>query len=914
MKDRGALSRVPTHVHLLDNGLTVVVREDRSAPVVAIVTRVGVGYLDEPDDVTGISHVLEHMFFKGTPSRGPGELSRETRAAGGILNAATSYERTLYHTVLPSSSLEQGIALQSDALLHARIDGDELARELRVIIQEAKRKLDSPHAVAQETLYETMFDAHRLRRWRVGTEAGLARLTRDDVFAWYRRTYRPDRIVLSIAGDVDVAHVLPLIQRSYGGLDADGDAPPPGPQEPERTGFRFRESGGDVQRAYIEWGWRTPGLLHDDTAALDVLAVVHGQGRASRLYRGVRDTGLASEVGARNGTQQEIGVYGASSVTQPGSVIETLKAMAPLLNGARDLELREAEIERAKRITEARILRILETAQGQATLAAEWQAMGDWRLAETYLDRVLATRIDDVERVAARWLAPDSATVYVYRPAHTPVDWAADRLRETLFNGSASPLPVSSVTHVAPATSRRAQRVECAPVEDDVHSCTIGESAHIVIQPRHASPLVTIGIVFRGGSNEELATESGWTGLMARTALRGTHRRDAVGIAEAAESLGGSITPSVDADAFDWAIAVPSRHLRASLELLADVVFEPTFDAAQVETERKAALARLVELRDDMVGYPLRLALETAFAGHTYGHTIEETEAATGAVTADALRLRHASLVANGEPWLFVAGDIDPDEVVALAARVLAVRADGAKAHAGSGWFRAGQEVRADTGSFRAGQTAGAGEGSERADAAAAEAARWPAHARERTVERQTAQSAIAIAFPGPTRNDPDALALRVFAHAIGGGGGALFEELRSRRSLAYSVSAFPMARQLGGAFIGYIATSPERAAEAHSGLIGELARLAAEPLAETDLERARRFTIGARQIQTQTNSARLGLLAGALMLGRGLDEIRDFDERVYALTPSSVRDAAARWIDPARVVTGLVRGTGGSR
>src|SRR5688572_23213656 len=134
-----AFAEASVHRRKLANGLTALVREDRSAPVVAIVTQLKIGYFDEPDELAGISHVLEHMFFKGTATRGPGQISQETKAAGGYLNAATIYDHTNYYTVLPSSSLEAGLAIQSDALLNSEIDADELRRELQVIIQEAKR-------------------------------------------------------------------------------------------------------------------------------------------------------------------------------------------------------------------------------------------------------------------------------------------------------------------------------------------------------------------------------------------------------------------------------------------------------------------------------------------------------------------------------------------------------------------------------------------------------------------------------------------------------------------------------------------------------------------------------------------------------------------------------------------------------
>src|SRR5215510_2382501 len=149
---------MPTHKELLPNGLTVLVHRDTSAPVVAIVTWVKAGYFDESDDVVGIAHVLEHMYFKGTERRGVGEIAKETKANGGYLNASTIYDHTVYYTVLPSASFAAGLYIQSDAYASSKIEAQELARELEVIIEEAKRKADSPAAVATETLYALLHD------------------------------------------------------------------------------------------------------------------------------------------------------------------------------------------------------------------------------------------------------------------------------------------------------------------------------------------------------------------------------------------------------------------------------------------------------------------------------------------------------------------------------------------------------------------------------------------------------------------------------------------------------------------------------------------------------------------------------------------------------------------------------------
>ena len=151
---------------VLPTGLTVLAQRDDSAPVAAVVTHIRAGFFDEPDEWAGLSHVLEHMFFKGTPTRGVGAVARETKGLGGYLNAGTGYDRASYYVVVPARNLARAIDIQADALQRATLDPGELARELQVIIEEAKRKRDTPSAVASETLHELLFDRHRIRARR----------------------------------------------------------------------------------------------------------------------------------------------------------------------------------------------------------------------------------------------------------------------------------------------------------------------------------------------------------------------------------------------------------------------------------------------------------------------------------------------------------------------------------------------------------------------------------------------------------------------------------------------------------------------------------------------------------------------------------------------------------------------------
>ena len=222
--------------------------------MVSVVTHVKAGFFDEPDEWSGISHVLEHMFFKGTARRGVGAIARETKAAGGYLNAGTGYDHTSYFTVLPASGLAAALDIQSDALLNSVIDEGELARELQVIIQEARRKRDTPGAVAHETLHEVMFDRHRIRRWRIGSEDRLAQLTRDDLWSYYRSRYVPERTIVALAGAFDVEEALELARAAYGGWAVAPGAVDLSPEEPPRREVRARTLRGDITHAELVLG------------------------------------------------------------------------------------------------------------------------------------------------------------------------------------------------------------------------------------------------------------------------------------------------------------------------------------------------------------------------------------------------------------------------------------------------------------------------------------------------------------------------------------------------------------------------------------------------------------------------------------------------------------------------------------
>ena len=860
------------HRTVLPNGLTVLVQEDRTAPVVAIVTYVKAGYFDETDDENGLAHALEHMFFKGTKQRGVGDIAKETKASGGYLNAHTIYDNTTYYTVLPSSGFAKGLEIQADAYANSVIDSLELSKEMEVIIQEAKRKSDSPSAVATETLYEMLHDAHRMRRWRIGREPGLRSFTRDKMNGFYRNFYRPGNTILSISGDVDPADALRRVTELYGGLEGGEAVRNPGSAEPERKGFRYRELSGDIAQTQLVIGWRTPGTLDPDTAVLDVAASVLATGRASRLYRAVREKKLASSVSAYDYTPTEIGVFVVHAETEPENAAEAAAVIWDQLHQLRVGALEEDELTRVRRIFEARWVRRLETAEGRANYLAEWEALGGWRLGEEYFESFMSASADDVQRVTRKYLAEERAAALIYRPASSSVV-AQDATDMRRLLAAAQSERLASIPARKVSLPSETKPVEFEKEEAGVSVFRTAEGIPVLIRRKAGTPMASIGVFIVGGAVEEEESEAGLTLLTARTMLKGTTTRTAAQIAEDAEMLGGTISASAGSDSFGWSFSVPKARLPEALELMGDVIQRPTIPDESFETERTVALSNVAMLRDDMYRYPMRLAASVAFGGHPYGRPVMGTEESLRAVSAERAREWHKTKVLESAAVIGIVADLDVKEAADLVALEF-----------GSLELEKGPKVGKP---------------------------RWPKSVKIAAESRDKAQTAIALAFPAPARTDDARFAAALIATVASGLGGRFFDELRDKQSLAYSVQAAVSEKRVAGMFLSYIATSPDKEGIAREGLLAEFEKLRDQAVTAEELSRAKEYVVGSHAISQESGGALLGEMLDAWMFGGGLGELLEHDTRVRAVTADQMRDVAQKYFDPKRRVEGIVRGVG---
>lgn len=419
---------------ILPNGVTLLVQRRRTAPAATLATFVCAGFLDEPDDLVGVSHVLEHMLFKGTPTVAPGELAQRTKALGGSLNAYTSYDRTVYYASVPARHAVELMALQADQVQHPLLDAEELRRELGVIIQEANRKLDSPGAVAGETLHELLYDTHRIRRWRIGIEARLRDITRDDVAGYYTSRYVPSRTIVSFVADMDEDEALALLRAHWGDWEGPGVEIPAGPFEQGFPRVRARRMTGDVALGKIVLGWRAPGVLDTEVPTVAMVAAMLSLGRGSRLARLLRETGLVNAVGASYYGVADAGLFTVGLELDPGRIPEVLTVIGGSVHDLIAKAPETPDFDRAAAMLRARIGRRLESYESRALALGGAELLGDVTRLDRETSDLLAVTPAMASGAARRWLRSDrvSAVAYLPRTSEVPFD---DEILRTHLGG-----------------------------------------------------------------------------------------------------------------------------------------------------------------------------------------------------------------------------------------------------------------------------------------------------------------------------------------------------------------------------------------------------------------------------------------------------------------------------------------------
>ncbi|MES9902337.1 MAG: pitrilysin family protein [Sedimenticola sp.] len=418
---------LPATVHefLLDNGLKVIVKEDHRAPIAAIQVWYKVGSSYEPDGVTGVSHVLEHMMFKGTNRHGAGEFSRIIAANGGDDNAMTSRDFTAYVQTLASDRLEVAFELEADRMRNLTLPADEFTKELEVVKEERRlRTEDSPTALTYERFNALAYSALPYANPVIGWMSDLNNMQVEDLRDWYRRWYAPNNATLVVVGDVQVDQVRRLAEGSFGLLKSEPVPRLKPLREPPQRGEVRARVAVPAREPYLIMGYKTPVITTAEEAwepyALAMLSAVLDGGNSSRFSRDlVRGREIAVSAGASYSAFSRLsGLFILSGRPAKGHSMDELEqALRGEIERVKSELVSEEELQRVRTQVVAGEVYELDSVYYQAMQIGMLETVGlDWRLLDQYTDNIKRVTVEQVREVARRYLLDEELTVAILHP------------------------------------------------------------------------------------------------------------------------------------------------------------------------------------------------------------------------------------------------------------------------------------------------------------------------------------------------------------------------------------------------------------------------------------------------------------------------------------------------------------------
>jgi zinc protease len=847
VKDGRLLAKLP-------NGLTVLVLEDKRFPLVAERLYVRAGSAYETKGQEGISHLLEHMVFNSTAKRPKGGVASAIESAGGDTNASTSFDYTQYMADLPSANWKLGLDVLQDMIFGAKFDPAELEQEKKVVISELERGQDEPgqrlFQMSQGQVWQTLPYKHPV----IGFRETVNAVTPEDMRAYVKRLYQPQSMLLVVVGDVNAQEVYKEAVAVFGGLGNDRPVIPPDIQDlPANTGGpSAKAAGGNWNKCYLRLNFAVPGMHSAKDVPLEVLSDLLGGGKTSTFYRKfVYETQLADSLDVSAITLERGGMFSIEATLDQDKVQAFWKALVKELAGLNAKVFTPEELERSKLNIEDQLLRAKETLRGLATKLAYYQFFGFGQEGEANaIYNVRHTDSAELQGLLDTYLKPGNAGLSLLMPG---VDQAgADAVAQTMLAELRRGWPKSEAAQADKQTGSSSQAPEVVD---------LGGGRTVVLLADPTMPYASVNLTYRGGDGLLTPGQQGLGELTAKSLTRSTLKRGAPALDAYLEDRASSITASSGRDTFSISARYPERFSKDIQDLLAEVIREPAFAQAEVERAKKIQLAQIAEASDRPTSLAFRHLFPFLYPGSTYGYFRAGQPAEVAAFTPGDARAFWEKQ--RTMPWvLAVCGVFDRKAVLELASKLAAGSPGVAPAFPAPAW-------------------------SSKHDMSLTLAERNQTH--------------LFWIFPVPGKLSPDTPALEVLKTALAGQGGLLFQDLRDRHGLGYSVTAFLWQSPNTGFLAFYIGTTPDKEAQSMDGFKRVAAELAAEGLENALIDRAKNSLEGDYYQERQSLGSRSQEASQNLAMGYPLDFEREILSRVRGLTGAQLAEVAKKYLDPSK-------------
>ncbi|MDA7880728.1 insulinase family protein [Akkermansiaceae bacterium] len=786
---------------------------------------------------SGISHLLEHMVFKGT-DRFTGEaLSQEVQAAGGQWNAYTSFDRTVYYIDGPARSLELFLSALIEMVFRPTFPEDEYEREKEVIRREIAMGLDDPDSVSSQLLFRTAYQRDNRRHPVIGHLDLFNAITYEQMKTYHAARYRPENSFLVLSGGFDPIEARQIIESELAkGLRPPAEFPVALPPEPRQIGTRRAGKSFAVPTTHLSLTWQIPDLTHKDAPALDLLSVILGGGRASPLYRVIREEkGMAHSVGAYAWMPADgPGLFSAYAEADSEKIPEIEKEILNQIKLLGGVDLTKPTARALRQIASSQF-KTLTTASGRASdLGSNWHSARDLDFTKNAVARLGKVTEGDLRRALTKWLVPETLSVTTLEPANAA-------------------LPV-----VASSTKKDSE---------EILEHTLANGLRVVLQRDTKVPVVYSQTALLAGRLSESPENAGLNQLLASLLLKGTTRRDALSIAETLEDLGASIRPSSGNNSFMLSSYCLRDDLPQVIDLLAEIISEPSFPGDSIERERAAMVAGLEESLEDPANRAFREMRFHLWSGQGYGVPSSGTHESLASLNRLALSAQHSRyFVAENMVTAFF-GDLDPDRTIIQLENTL-------------GKIPVGSPV-----DLTSPNCAAHGEHSFKLD---------------------KEQAVLAIGYPGVAANDPRRFALELLDSYCSDMAGPLFTRIREELGLAYYVSSSMFLGLDTGLMSFYLGTSPGQLELARKELTKEIEKLVSGGIPSDALERVKANTEAREALRNQNPSNRARMAALDVLLGQEANQHLQLSERLNAVTGEEVHALAKELFqdDKSMIVT----------
>jgi len=622
--------------HILKNGLTVILDSDHTAPVISTQAWVETGSIHEGKHYgAGISHLLEHMVFKGTENYDGQAISDTVQAAGGEWNAYTTFDRTVYYIDGPAESAETFLKVLTEMVFKPAFPIDEFEKEKGVIRREIDMGMDDADDRNGRLVYSTAF-ANDPRKYPViGHMELFNQLTHDDMVNYHRERYTPENTFLSISGDFEKTTMLEFLESLADSIPRAFTHPVSLSPEPTQLGKRIRRKTFAIPTSKLTLAWQVPSLEHPDAAALDLLSTILGSGRSSRLYQTIREkTDLCHHIGAWSMIPPQLpGLFAVSAIVDHDKRDTLQEAILLEIEKLTTADL-DQEIHKAIRMTLSSQFGTLTTASGRASdLASNWHETRNLNFTRDYIEQLSSVSVSDLQRIARTYLIPEKLTVTSLDP-----------------EGSTEPeLANSADTTREPLQTR-----------------TLDNGLTLVMQRDPRLPTVSITMATLTGLPSETPETSGINPLLASLMTKGTHTRSAEEIALTMDSMGARFGVSCGNNTTLTTASCLSPDLEHTLTVVADIIQSPTLPEDSLHRERNAMISAIREHAKDPVSVAFKNLRSSLFGEHGYGLPNSGTEESLNNLTREKLAAHHKQYFTAANSVIAVFGDIDLDATAAI--------------------------------------------------------------------------------------------------------------------------------------------------------------------------------------------------------------------------------------------------------